>query len=196
MLKLDRIAVFCGSRHGSRPAYGAAARELGRHLAERGIGIVYGGGNIGLMGELADAAIAHRGEVIGVIPECLVAKEVAHRGLTELRIVESMHERKAQMAALADAFITLPGGLGTFEELFEILTWSQLGLHQKPCGLLDVEGYFSGLDGMLDHAEAEGFVSETHRSLVYRSDRIDGLLDDFARHRAAVTPQWIDPETS
>jgi uncharacterized protein (TIGR00730 family) len=180
-VSLRRICVFCGSRSGLGDAYVTAARALGRTLAERGLAVVYGGGNVGLMGELADAALAGGGEVIGVIPEALVRKEVAHTGLTELRVVASMHERKAQMADLSDAFIALPGGMGTFEELFEILTWAQLGLHEKPCGLLDVCGYFAPLCELLDHAVAEGFVDARHRRLLLHSTSSDELLTAFAR---------------
>jgi len=191
-----RITVFCGSSNGARPAYADAARGLGRELAKRGIGVVYGGGRVGLMGELADAALAAGGEVIGVIPEALVAKEVAHRGLSELRIVPSMHVRKEEMAALCDAFIALPGGLGTFEELFEILTWSQLGLHRKPAGLLDVDGYFGGLRALLDRAADEGFLGAAHRELLLHATRVDDLLDGLAAQRVSASTRWIDRETN
>jgi len=187
-----RITVFCGSSGGARPAYAEAARSLGRDLAQRGIGLVYGGGCVGLMGELADAALAAGGEVVGVIPEALVAKEVAHRGLTELRVVPSMHVRKETMAALGDAFVALPGGLGTFEELFEILTWSQLGLHAKPCGLLDVDGYFDGLRALLERAQEEGFLGTTSRESLVHGTRLEDLLAAFAAHRDAAAKQWID----
>lgn len=160
---MHHICVYCGSNRGARPEYAAAATRLGRLLGERGIGLVYGGGNVGLMGVLADAALAAGAAVTGVIPQTLVDREVAHQGLTQQRVVGSMHERKALMAELADAFIALPGGLGTLDELFEIWTWSQLGFHAKPCGLLDVAGYFQPLVTFLDRAVAEGFVRRQHR---------------------------------
>src|ERR1051326_9078958 len=144
-LSIKRVCVFCGSRPGTRPVYAAVARAMGRSLASRGIGLVYGGGCVGLMGELADTIMANGGEVIGVIPRALVSREVAHRGITELMIVRSMHDRKSRMADLADGFIALPGGYGTFEEFCEVLTWAQLGLHRKPCGVLNVEGYYNSL---------------------------------------------------
>jgi len=194
-MSLQRICVFTGSRPGARAEYGAAARALGSALAGRGIGLVYGGGNVGLMGALADAALASGGEVIGVIPEALVRKEVAHAGLSELRVVHSMHERKAQMADLADAFIALPGGMGTLEELFEILTWAQLGLHAKPCGLLDVGGYFERLLGFLDHAVSEDFLREEHRGFLLYAEDTEALLEAFSRHRPPTLEKWIDRET-
>jgi len=195
-MSLRRICVFAGSRPGARAEYAAAARALGGTLARRGIGLVYGGGNVGLMGELADAALAAGGEVIGVIPEALVRKEVAHTGLSELRVVDSMHERKAQMADLADAFIALPGGMGTLEELCEILTWAQLGLHAKPCGLLDVCGYFERLLGFLDHAVAEDFLRAEHRDILFTAEDTERLLEAFSRHRAPTVEKWIDRETT
>jgi uncharacterized protein (TIGR00730 family) len=154
-----RICVFCGSRAGARPSYLAAAGDLAEALVERDVGLVFGGGNIGLMGRLADAVLARQGHAIGVIPAFLSAREIAHTGLADLRVVASMHERKAVMASLADAFIVLPGGMGTFEETTEVLTWAQLGLHAKPLGLLDVEGYFDGFVAQLERAVADGFVS-------------------------------------
>ena len=165
---IKRVCVFCGSSPGARPAYAAAAAALSQCLVARGITIVYGGGNVGLMGVLADTARAAGGEVIGVIPRALVAKEVAHTELPDLRIVESMHERKALMADLSDAFIAMPGGYGTFEEFCEILTWTQLGLQRKPCGILNIEGYYDHLLQMFDHAVAEQFVKPVHRRNVYR----------------------------
>jgi uncharacterized protein (TIGR00730 family) len=195
-MSLHRICVFAGSRPGTRAEYAAAARALGRALARRGIVLVYGGGNVGLMGALADAALAAGGEVIGVIPEALVRKEVAHTGLSELRVVGSMHERKAQMADLADAFIALPGGIGTLEELCEILTWAQLGLHAKPCGLLDVCGYFQRLLGFLDHAVSENFLPAEQRDMLLYAEDTDALLEAFARHRAPTLAKWIDRETT
>src|SRR5512146_3528339 len=166
MTTMRRICVFCGSSSGVRPVYRAAAERVGRYLAERGIGVVFGGGKVGLMGALADAALTAGGEVVGVIPGHLMAREVGHNGLTKMHVVGSMHERKAMMADLSDAFIALPGGYGTFEEFCEVLTWSQLGLHRKPCGLLNVEDYYSPLLEMFDHAVAEQFVVPESRDLV------------------------------
>ena len=173
------ICVFCGASPGSDPRYLAAATRTGAALADRGIRLVYGGGRLGLMGAVASAALAAGGEVVGVIPRGLVEREVAHLDLTELRIVETLHERKAQMAELADAFITLPGGLGTLEELAEVLSWAQLDLHAKPIGLLDVGGYFDALEAFLDRAVAEGFVAERHRRLLLRDADLDALLARF-----------------
>ena len=166
----NRICVFCGSSPGARPAYAAATTSLARQLARAGIAIVYGGSNVGLMGLLADAALSAGGEVIGVIPRSLQAREVAHTGLSELRVVESMHERKALMAELSDAFVALPGGFGTFDELCEILTWPQLDLQRAPCGILNVEGYYDHLLEMFDNAEAEGFIKPEHRRMVISDD--------------------------
>jgi uncharacterized protein (TIGR00730 family) len=180
------ICVFCGASSGNDPRYAAAAAATGERLANRGIRLVFGGGRRGLMGAVADAALAAGGEVIGVIPQGLVDRELAHTGLTELRIVATLHERKAFMAELADAFIALPGGLGTLEELAEVLSWAQLELHAKPIGLLDVGSYFEALDAFLDHALAEGFVAERHRRLLLRDDDVDWLLDRFAT--------WTPPE--
>ena len=161
-----RICVFCGSSAGVRPDYAEAAEALGHLLASRDIGIVYGGSHRGLMGTLADAALAAGGEVIGVIPRDMVEREVAHTGLSGLRIVESMHERKALMADLADGFIAMPGGFGTLDEFCEILTWAQLGLHAKPCGMLNVAGFFDPLLAAFDHAVAEGFIRPAHRGMM------------------------------
>lgn len=189
---MKRICVFCGSSLGARPSYREAAARMGRTLAEQRIGLVYGGASVGLMGILADATLDAGGSVIGVIPDALAKKEVAHEGLTALRIVGSMHERKAVMAELSDGFIALPGGMGTFEEFFEIMTWAQLGLHQKPCGLLEVEGYFAPLLGFLDRAVEERFVKEVHRRLFLVADEPAALLAAFATHRAPVVEKWID----
>src|ERR1051325_8659898 len=163
---MQRLCVFTGSSSGARAAYAEAARELGTLLARRGIGLVYGGARVGLMGAVADAVLAAGGEAIGVIPQALVAKEVAHTGLTALHVVESMHARKAMMSDLSDGFIALPGGWGTLEELFEVLTWAQLGLHRKPTGLLNVDGYFDGLLAFLTHTVAEAFVRTDRKSVV------------------------------
>lgn len=186
-MTLRSLCVFCGSSVGSRLEYSAAAVEVGRLLAERNIRLVYGAGNVGLMGVLADAVLAKGGEVIGVIPQMLVDRELAHRGLTELRIVGTMHERKALMAELSDAFLALPGGLGTFEELCEALTWSQLGIHAKPCGALNVNGYFDHLAALLDHAVQEDFVSKANRGLLVVSNSAAELLD-LLQQQHSVTP--------
>jgi uncharacterized protein (TIGR00730 family) len=167
---------------------------MGKALARRGIGLVTGGGCVGLMGVVADAALADGGEVIGVIPEALVAWEVAHQGLTELRVVDSRHERKAAMADLSDAFAALPGGFGTLEEFCEVLTWSQLGLHAKPCGLVNVAGYYDPLLGMLDHAVAERFLRPEHRALVLAAPQPEPLLDQLAAFRPPLLEKWIDRE--
>jgi uncharacterized protein (TIGR00730 family) len=189
-----RICVFCGSSRGSRPSYVEVAQRLGTALARRGTGLVYGGGRVGLMGALADAALAEGGEVIGIIPEPLLAWEVAHAGLTDLQVVGSMHERKARMADLADAFVALPGGFGTLEEFCEVLTWSQLGLHAKPCGLVNVEGYYDPLLALLDHAVVERFVRPEHRALVLEAAEPELLLDLLAGYEPPALTKWIDRE--
>jgi len=188
------VCVFSGSNRGARPSYTTAASELGRVVAERGMRIVYGGASVGLMGEVADAALAAGGEVVGVIPQHLVDREVAHEGLTELRITASMHERKALMAELSDGFVALPGGLGTLEELAEVLTWSQLGLHRKPCGLLDVDGFYEPLLTFLDHTVTERFVSVEHRAIVQAATTPGDLLDRLASWRPpdGETEKWWD----
>ncbi len=171
------ICVFAGSGSGSRPEYADAARELGRTMAMRGMELVYGGGRVGLMGTLADAVLAGGGRAVGVIPDFLATEEIAHAGLSELCVVTSMHERKALMAERSRAFLTLPGGLGTLDELFEMMTWTHLGLHAKPCGLLNVSGYFDGLLGFLAHAEAHGFVRPRHGTRLIVEDRAAPLLE-------------------
>ncbi len=191
MSTLKRICVFCGSSVGSRPQYAAAARELGRMLAERGLGVVFGGGKVGLMGVLADAALAAGGETIGVIPEALVAREIGHSGLTKLHVVRSMHERKTRMADLADAFIALPGGYGTFEEFFEAVTWTHLGIHQKPCGLLNVDGYYDALLALLSRAVADGFIREANRALVLDTPDVPTLLQKLEAFRPAAAELGI-----
>ncbi len=173
---MKKICVFCGSSSGRQPEYIEAAHKLANALTKRGIGLVYGGASVGIMREIADAVLSSGGEVIGVIPQALVDKEVSHKGLTELKVVSSMHERKAVMAELSDGFIALPGGLGTLEELFEVLTWSQLGFHNKPCGLLNVNGYYNKLSSFLDHAVDEEFVKMKHRELLLNEDNPGGLL--------------------
>jgi len=172
-----KICVFAGSRRGARSAYAEAARGLGRALVERGYGLVYGGGNLGLMTVIADTMLGLNGHVTGVIPDSLVTKEVAHQGLTDMRVVKSMHERKAVMAELSDGFIALPGGIGTLEELFEVLSWAQLGIHNKPCGLLNAGGYYRPLNDFLDHAVAEEFLKPKHRALLLVEDQVENLLD-------------------
>ncbi len=176
---------------GTREIYRDAARALGSEMARRGIGLVYGGSNIGLMGIVADAVLDAGGSVVGVMPEHLVAKEVAHTHLTELRVVKTMHERKALMADLADGFIALPGGFGTFDEFCEVVTWAQLGLHQKPCAMLNVAGYYDALIAMFDHAVQEGFVHDTHRGMLIISSEISELLDQMQHYRAPAVAKWI-----
>ncbi len=190
------MCVFCGASAGDRAAYAEAARSLGRLLAGRGSTIIYGGGSIGIMGILADAALAAGGRVVGVLPEHLSRREVAHAGLTELHIVASMHERKALMAARADAFIALPGGLGTLEELFEVLTWGQLGLHGKPCALLNVAGYFDPLIAFLDGAVARGFVQPRHRDMLLIDTDPVRLLDRIAGYVPPAVEKWLEPSQS
>jgi hypothetical protein len=189
---MRRICVFTGSNSGARAAYADAARELGTLLASRGIGLVYGGGRVGLMGTVADAVLAAGGEAIGVIPEALVAKEVAHISLTRLHVVGSMHERKALMADLADAFLAMPGGWGTLEEFFEVITWAQLGLHRKPCGLLNVEGYFDGLLAFLDHAIGERFVRSENAALLTVAATPGELLDRLGSSTPPPVEKWLD----
>jgi uncharacterized protein (TIGR00730 family) len=179
-----RICVFCGAAEGARPSYAEAARRLGAELVARGLGLVYGGGAIGLMGVIADTVLGLGGEAIGVIPQKLVAREVAHRGLTELRIVDSMHERKATMASLVEGFAVLPGGMGTLDETFEALTWAQLGIHGKPVGVLNVDGYWDDLRRVIEHAVRERFVSADYANLLLFADTPADLLDRFAVWRA------------
>ena len=189
---MRRVCVFSGSSPGADLAYRAAATDLGHRLADRGVELVFGGASVGLMGAVADAALEGGGHVIGVIPQSLVDREVAHAGLEDLRIVDSMHERKAVMAELADAFVALPGGVGTLEELFEVYTWNQLGLHAKPLGLFNVRGYFDGLARFLDHATAERFVTPQHRAMLLVSEDLGELLDGLAGWEAPAQPKWID----
>jgi uncharacterized protein (TIGR00730 family) len=190
-----RVCVFCGANPGARPAYAEAAEELAALLVAEGVGVVYGGGGVGLMGKLADAVLAHGGDITGVIPRALVDKEIGHRHVPELRVVESMHDRKALMAELADAFVALPGGIGTLEELFEVYTWSQLGLHQKPCGLLNAEGYYDGIAAFLDHAVRERFLRGDHRSTLIVEREPAAMLERLnAYEPTAVQPKWIDRE--
>jgi len=189
---MKRICVFCGSSSGNSAVYAEAARELGRLLAGRGIELVYGGGRVGLMGAVADACLQAGGRVIGVIPQLLVDKEVAHNGLTELRVVQTMHERKALMADLSDAFLALPGGYGTWDELCEVLTWSQIGIQQKASGLLNVNGYYDPLFAMLERAVAEGFVREIYRDLLLTGTEPEELLDRLESYNTPLVDKWMD----
>jgi uncharacterized protein (TIGR00730 family) len=192
---MRRICVFCGASPGARPEYTQATAELARLLVADGVGVVYGGGGVGLMGALADAVLAEGGEIIGVIPRALVDREIAHPGVTDMRVVRSMHERKALMAELADAFVALPGGIGTLEELFEVYTWAQLGLHRKPCGLLNVQGYYEGVADFLAHAVEERFLREEHRAVLMVEREPCALIERLrAFEPEAVLPKWIDRE--
>jgi uncharacterized protein (TIGR00730 family) len=187
-----RLCIFCGSSPGARPDYAAATEELATLLAQRGIGVVYGGASVGLMGLLADTTLAAGGEAIGVIPAALEAKEIAHTGLSELHVVGSMHERKALMAELSDAFVALPGGSGTLEELFEVFTWSQLGLHRKACALLNVAGYYDGLASFLDHAVDERFLRAEHRAMLLCESTPAAVLDALERFEPPAVDKWLD----
>jgi uncharacterized protein (TIGR00730 family) len=192
---MKRICVFCGSGPGSRPEYGAAAEQMAAELVRGKIGLIYGGGNVGLMGIVADAVLRAGGEVQGVIPEHLMAREVGHKGLTKLHVVRSMHERKALMADLSDAFVALPGGFGTLEEFCEVVTWTQLGLHAKPCGILNTLGYYSPLLQMLDHAVEERFLKPENRALVLARDHPAELLQALEQWRPVRVEKWLDRET-
>ena len=186
-----RICVFCGSSSGTRQSYAEAATTMARHHVANRIGIVYGGGKVGLMGTLADAALQNGGEVIGVIPQSLVEKEVSHSGLSDLRVVGSMHERKALMAELSDGFIALPGGFGTLEEFCEVLTWTQLGLHRKPCGFLNIEGYYDQLLSFFDHAVAEQFLKPVHRRMVISDSCPESLVCRLLDYEVPLVDKWI-----
>lgn len=188
---IKSVCVFCGSSHGFAPEYEQMAMDMGRAIAARGWTLVYGGGNVGLMGVVADAALKADGKVIGVIPEALLARELGHRGVTELRVVNTMHERKAMMADLADGFIALPGGIGTFEEFFEVLTWAQLGIHRKPCGLINTRGYYQPVMDLLANAVKEGFLKEEHRQMVLTADEVEDLLTRMEKHVPPQTMKWI-----
>jgi hypothetical protein len=189
---MRRVCVYAGSNPGNDPAYADAAQALALLLAERGIGLVYGGGNVGLMGVLADTALAAGGEVIGVMPQALVDREIGHRGLTELRIVGSMHDRKALMADLSDAFVAVPGGIGTLEELIEVYTWSQLGIHAKACGVLNVRGYYDALAAFLDHAVDQGFLRPQHRAVLSVAADPGELLDRLAAYEPPTVGKWLE----
>jgi len=189
-----RVCVFCGSSPGTRPGYRAAAEKVGQTFAERGIELVYGGASAGTMGVLADATLAAGGRVTGVIPRALVEREIAHSGLSDLRVVADLHERKATMASLADAFLVLPGGAGTLEELFEVFTWAQLGLHRKPIALLDVDGYYQPMLRFLDHMAAEGFLRSEYREMLIVDTDVVGVLDRYATHEAP-REKWSSQHT-
>ncbi len=193
---IRRICVFCGSSVGSRPSYAAAAGELARVLVQKDISIVYGGGHSGLMGTLADAALQAGGRITGIMPRALVEKERAHLGLPDLRVVDSMHERKALMAEFADAFIAMPGGYGTLEEFCEILTWTQLGLQQKPCGILNVDGYYDHLLQLFDHAVAEQFLRPVHREMVIAAGDPEALVDRLLGYQVPQAEKWLSKAKS
>ena len=188
---MQRLCVFCGSNPGASPEYIEAARQSAKALVTRGLELVYGGGSIGIMGALADAVLEQGGKVIGIIPRPLWDREVGHRGLTELRLVNTMHERKALMAELADGFIALPGGIGTLEEFFEVWTWAQLGIHTKPCGLLNVSGYFDSLLAFLEHAVSEQFIRDRHREMVMVETDVEALLERLMAYRAPKVSKWL-----
>lgn len=191
-MSLRSLCVFCGASPGANPVYTEAAINLGRTLAEQGIRLVYGGGAVGLMGTVADAALAAGGEVIGIIPQSLKDAEIGHPGLTRLEVVDGMHARKARMAELSDGFIALPGGLGTLEELFEVWTWGQLGYHSKPLGLLEVNGFYAKLNDFLDHLVAERFVRAPHRAMLQINESPSELIATMAEWKPAVAPKWVD----
>ena len=188
---MRRVCVFCGSSPGVNSAYADAAQAMGWELVRRGIGLVYGGGNVGLMGVVADAVLERGGEVIGVIPQALANREIAHAGVTALHIVDSMHTRKAMMAELSDAFVAMPGGVGTFEEFFEAVTWTQLGLQRKPCGLLNVNGFYAPLAAFIDQAVTEGFIKPVHRAAIVVDSDPGRLLDSLTTIRLPDVPKWI-----
>lgn len=189
---MTRLAVYCGSSPGADPAYAAAARALGREMAARGIGLVFGGGHVGLMGAIADAVLEAGGEVIGVIPEALRDKELAHQGCTELHVVSTMHERKSLMADYAKGFIAMPGGFGTFDEIFEMLTWGQLGYHTRPCGFLNVAGYYDALFAFLDSCVEARFVTRVHREMIIAATDPAELLDRMAEFEPPDQAKWLD----
>jgi uncharacterized protein (TIGR00730 family) len=193
---MRRVCVFCGSQTGNDPVYAHAARELGQLLARRGIGLVYGGGQVGLMGVIAGAALAAGGEVIGVIPENLKRRELAYENLTELFVTQTMHERKQRMADLADGFVALPGGFGTLEEFCEIVTWAQLGIHSKPCALLNVNRYYDALLALLDHALHEGFLRPVYRALVLTAHEPQGLLAAMEGWQPPALEKWLTPDAA
>ena len=193
---MKRLCVYCGSSSGRQPVYAQVARQLARAMVNRNIDLVYGGASVGIMGEIANAVLEEGGDVIGIIPKGLFKKEVAHTGITELREVDSMHERKSLMADLSDGFIALPGGFGTIEEIFEIITWSQLGMHRKPCGLLNVCHYYDKLIGFLDHAVTEQFIKAAHHSTILVDECPDALLGKFEVYEAPKTVKLIDRKST
>ena len=188
---MKRVCVFCGSSPGNNPQYREFAEAMGRLLARKKIGLVYGGGHVGLMGVVADAVLAGGGEAIGVIPQALADREIAHSGLSDLRVVDSMHTRKALMADLSDAFIAMPGGVGTFEEIFEAITWTQLGVHRKPCGFLNAAAFYTPLIAFIDQAVSEGFIKPVHRQMIVVDDNPERLLDTLAATVLPDVPKWI-----
>ena len=188
---MKKVCIFCGSYQGAQPIYMTAAHDMGRGLAQRGLGLVYGGGRVGLMGAVADGVLAGSGKVTGVIPQSLVDRELAHVGLSELHVVTSMHERKAMMAELADAFIAMPGGFGTLDELFEIITWAQLGFHHKPIALLNIGGYFDPLLTFIEHMATEGFIKPEHRNAVLVRNEVDDLLDTLLTYQVPQLEKWL-----
>ena len=192
MAELRSLCVYCGSSSGKHPEYAAQARAFGTEMARREITLIYGGGKVGLMGTLADAVLAGGGKAVGVIPRQLVEREVAHPGLTELHVVETMHQRKTRMYELSDAFVALPGGFGTMDEMFEMLTWAQLGLHRCPCAFLDVRGYYNGLRAMMDHMVGEGFVKGRQCDSVWFGDNMEQLFQWMENYEGSYTPKWID----
>ncbi len=193
---MKRICVFCGSNNGLNPVFVEAAIKVGEFFAQNNIELVYGGGRIGLMGKIADTVLANGGKVIGAIPESLAIKEVAHAGLTELHVVNSMHERKALMAELADGFIAMPGGFGTFEEFCEIITWAQLGIHSKPCALLNVNGFYDNLIALFDHSTEQSFVRDEHRKLVLVESEIEKLYQLMKDYKPPFIEKWIDKKST
>ncbi|HQU84895.1 MAG TPA: TIGR00730 family Rossman fold protein [Pyrinomonadaceae bacterium] len=193
---MKRICVFCGSNPGIDPIYLETAEKVGKFLGENGIELVFGGGRVGLMGRIADTVMANGGKVIGIIPKGLSDREVAHQGLTELKIVGSMHERKALMAELSDGFIALPGGVGTFEEFCEIVTWAQLGIHEKPCALMNVGGFYNAFIAMFDHSMNQGFIRPQHRELVLVDDKIEELYEKMRNFRPPTIEKWLDKEST
>jgi uncharacterized protein (TIGR00730 family) len=193
---MHRVCVYAGSNPGTDPAYADGARALAAEFAARGIGLVYGGGKVGLMGVIADTVLAAGGEAIGVMPQALIDREIGHPDLTELKVVGSMHERKAEMAELADAFVALPGGIGTLEELIEVYTWSQLGIHNKACGLLNVRGYYDALAGFLDHAVSEGFLRAQHRAVLSVAEDPAELLDALDAYEPPRVAKWLELDQS
>jgi uncharacterized protein (TIGR00730 family) len=195
MVKIMKsVCVYCGSSSGRQEAYSDAARDLARSLVDRNIRLVYGGASVGIMGQVADTVLQLGGQAVGVIPEALVRREVAHKHLTELHVTQSMHERKTLMAELSDGFIALPGGIGTLEELFEIWTWAQLGLHRKPCGLLNIAGYFDSLTTFLDHAVAEQFIKQPHHSMLLVERDPEALLNRFGSYQPPAVTKWVEED--